>query len=163
MNGSKLRRLALTALGTIASGPSALGDDVPFAQPPPSSLEAGSVASLADIMVGAQLRHIKLWQAIRAKNWSLVAFEAALMQDSLGAAAMLYRNIPIDYVTAAAKPLGALKDAAKAGDATKMEAIFTNLTAACNACHQAAGVGFIRMETPGLSPFSNQNFAPENK
>ena len=163
MNGSKLKRLALAALATLATGPAALGDDVPFAQPPPSSPEAGSVVSLADIMAGAQLRHIKLWQAIRAKNWGLVAFEAALMEDSFGAAAMLYRNIPIDYVTAAAKPLGALKDAAKAGEATKMEAIFTDLTAACNACHQAAGVGFIRMETPGLSPFSNQNFAPERK
>jgi hypothetical protein len=163
MNGSKLRRWALAALAAVATGPEAFGDDVPFAHPPPSNPEAVSVVSLADIMAGVQLRHIKLWQAIRAKNWDLVAFEAALMEDSLGAAAMLYRNIPIDYAIAAVKPLGALKDAAKAGEATKMEAIFTNLTAACNACHQAAGVGFVRIETPGSSPFSNQNFAPERK
>src|SRR5271166_1410822 len=31
MNGSKLKRLALAALATLATGPAALGDDVPFA------------------------------------------------------------------------------------------------------------------------------------
>ncbi len=146
-----------------AAGAAALCDNVPFAQSPPTNPEEGSVTTLGDIMAGAQLRHIKLWQAIRSKNWDLVSFEATLIEDSLANAAMLYRNIPIDYVTAAAKPLGELRDAAKIKSEAKMEATFMDLTAACNACHQAAGVGFIRIETPGLSPFSNQNFAPERK
>ena len=40
------------------------------------------------------------------------------------------------------------------------EAAYMRITAACNQCHQAAGVGFIVVQVPTKSPFSNQKFDP---
>ena len=40
---------------------------------------------------------------------------------------------------------------------------FDNLTAACNACHEAAHVDFIAIQVPTASPFSNQSFTPKEK
>lgn len=151
--------LALAAFAALAAVPAARGDDVPFAQPGP----AGSPAALSDIMAGVQLRHIKLWEAIKARNFPLVQFETTLIAESLGAAAMLYRNIPINSVLAATTPLVGLKEAATAKDATKLAALFDQLTTACNACHTAAEIPFIEIKTPSSSPFSNQKFAPGGK
>jgi len=148
--------LALAVFAALAAVPAARGDDVPFAQPGLS----GSPAALSDIMAGVQLRHIKLWQAIKARNFPLVAFETTLIAESLREAAMLYRNIPIDSVLAATTPLVALKDAATAKDPAGLAAHFDQLTAACNACHVAAEIGFVKITRPSALPFSNQDFAP---
>src|SRR5271165_4450461 len=102
----RLTSLALAGLAALAAAPGALGDDVPFAQPPIAGSAAASPVALSDIMAGLQLRHIKLWEAIKGHNFGLVQFEASLIGESLGQAAMLYRNIPIDYVLDATKPLG---------------------------------------------------------
>jgi hypothetical protein len=155
----RLASLALAAFAALAAVPTARGDDVPFAQPGLS----GSPVTLSDIMAGVQLRHIKLWEAIKGKNFPLVQFETTLIAESLGEAAMLYRNIPIDDVLAATKPLVGLKDAATAKDAARLQTLFTELTTACNACHSAADISFIEIKTPSLSPFSNQRFAPGGK
>jgi hypothetical protein len=63
-----MTRLPLSiALAIVAVLP-ALGEDVPFAAPPPPNLGQSStyLASLGDIMGKIQLRHIKLWYAITA-------------------------------------------------------------------------------------------------
>ncbi len=159
-----LKRLVPAVCAALAGIPAALGDDVPFAQAPLGATAGGGApSSLSDIMAGVQLRHIKLWEAIKAKNFALVEFEARLMTDTLGAAALLYHSIPIEHVQTAAKPLIDLQDAQTLRDPAKAQARFADLTAACNACHQAAGVGFIAIKTPASSPFSNQNFTPEQK
>lgn len=37
---------------------------------------------------------------------------------------------------------------------------YSDLTVACNACHQGIGRGFIVMQKPIASPFTDQSFAP---
>jgi len=108
-----------------------------------------------------QLRHIKLWNAIKFKNWGLLGYELQQIKDGLTDAAMLYRNIPVEYVASAAKPLALLQEAAKAKDISKLKRGFNELTTACNSCHRAGGVAFILIKTPASSPFSDQEFAPE--
>ena len=160
-----MRRLSLSiALAMIAIVP-ALGQEVPFAEPPlPEPGQPGnSVPSLGDIMGNIQLRHIKLWYAIEFKNWQLLDYELGLTKESLFNAAILYRNIPVEYVGAADKPLNALQEAAKSKDGSKLKRGFADLTAACNSCHEAAQVGFIVIETPTSSPFSDQKFLPAQK
>lgn len=163
MKNSIMKRLALAGFAVVAIAPCALGDDVPFAQPPLSKSVDSYLISLGDAMNAAQLRHIKLSQAIKAKNWGLISFEATLLEDGFAAAALLYRNIPIEFVTAVVKPLEEVKAASAAKDPTKLAKSFADLTTSCNACHQSADVGFIKIQTPTSSPFSNQNFAPEHK
>jgi cytochrome c553 len=158
--GRVLRILALTLAASIFVATAALADDVPFATPP-SSRSGHTVAALADIMGKIQLRHIKLWQALRSKNWDLLDYELGQTRESFDTAVVLYNAIPIELIVAADRALGALQQAVKAKDGSNLERRFADLTAACNSCHEAAGIGFIAIKTPGPSPFSDQEFSPQ--
>ncbi|MEZ5815872.1 MAG: hypothetical protein R3D44_02175 [Hyphomicrobiaceae bacterium] len=127
--------------------------NVPFATPPPYK-----AASLGDIMGTIQTRHIKLWMAIEKGNWPLVGYEVGQMRGSLVRAATLYLKIPIELIEAGHQPLAAIEEAAKAKALDKSKQGYDKLTAACNACHEAAQIGFIRIQTPTSAPFGDQKF-----
>jgi len=134
----------------------ASSDDVPFASPPHE--ETPQQLGLGDLMSLTQMRHIKLWYAGRAKNWPLVQYEIAQIQDTLYRAALRYRNIPVEAINEIWEPLTALKAAANASDFDQFNRNYANLTTSCNACHQAGGVDFIHIQTPVSSPFTDQTF-----
>jgi hypothetical protein len=160
-----MTRLPLSiALAIVAILP-ALGEDVPFAAPPPPNLGQSStyLASLGDIMGKIQSRRIKLWYAIKSKNWELLDYELSQIRNSFENAVIFYRNIPVDFIVSADKPLIALQEAVKSKDGAKLERGFADLTTACNNCHKAAQVGFIFIQTPTYSPFSDQKFQPTHK
>jgi hypothetical protein len=110
-----------------------------------------------------QFRHIKLWEAIKHRNWELLDYELGQIKDSFGNAVILYRNIPVEFIAAAGKPLTDMQKAALAKDSSQLERGYTELTAACNNCHKAAGAGFIVIKTPASSPFSDQDFSTGTK
>ena len=113
---------------------------------------------LADIMVNTQLRHLKLWFAGRQKNWELADYELAQIEASFNDAANLFPGVPLTdmaVVSAKAKIIG---EAIKAKDEKAFTAAFSEMTAACNQCHQANGRGFIVIKVPTASPYSNQEF-----
>lgn len=139
----------------------AFGDDVPFAashsdRPQPAA--DSYVNTLSDIMGLTQSRHIKLWFAGRAKNWDLASFEISQIEETFGKAAMLYRNIPIELIVAGEKPLEVMRKAAAAKDSALFAKAFAELDNSCNGCHRAAEVGFIKIQTPTSSPFTDQQF-----
>lgn len=160
-----MKRLPLSIVLAMVAGLPALADDVLFAQPlsPGLGQPGSSAASLGDIMGTTQMRHIKLWYAIKSKNWELITYELDQIKDSFDNAAILYRNLPVEHIISVEKPLAALRDAATSKAGAKLEKPFADLTAACNSCHQAAQVGFIVIQTPTYSPFSDQKFAPDKK
>jgi hypothetical protein len=121
------------------------------------------VPSLGDIMGATQLRHFKLWYAGKLKNWELAGYELGQIEDSFANAARGYQNIPIENIIIVEKPLQALDSAIKDKDGEHFDNAFTDLTAACNSCHQAGQVGFIVIQTPTASPFSNQDFEPKQR
>jgi hypothetical protein len=151
-------RASLSFAAAIAAVTAAFADDVPFATPPRTG---HTVAALADIMGKIQLRHIKIWQAIKAKNWELLGYELGQTRDSFDTAVVLYNAIPIELILAVDKALGALQQAAEKKDVQNLERRFSDLTDACNSCHQAAQIGFIVIKGPGPSPFSDQEFSPQ--
>ena len=106
---------------------------------------------------------MKIWYAIKSRNWDLMEYELKHVRDSFDGAVVLYQNIPIELIVAVDRPIGALQAAAKSKSGSQLERDFEDLTAACNACHQAAEVGFIQIRTPTGSPFSDQDFAPNRK
>jgi hypothetical protein len=116
--------------------------------------------SLGDIMGQTQLRHIKLWFAGKLQNWDLATYEVGQIKQSLETAATLYQAIPAQNVTNTADPMQAIRAAIDAKDSTKFAKAFSNLTHACNACHLDIGRGFIVIQVPTASPFSDQSFAP---
>ena len=118
------------------------------------------VPALGDIMSTIQARHIKLWFAGRLKNWDLASYELERIRQSLENAATLYSGIPADYVGATVDPIKEIGAAVKAKDDAGFTKAYGALTSACNACHQGIARGFIVIQVPGTSPFSDQSFAP---
>ncbi|MHB2169994.1 hypothetical protein [Alsobacter sp. R-9] len=114
------------------------------------------VPTLGDIMLGIQLRHIKLWYAGRSGSWDLAEYELRHLLQGLGRAALLYANIPVEQIQAVDAPMLELQSAIKARDAGRFVRVYRDVTSACNACHQAGAVGYIRIQTPSASPFTNQ-------
>jgi hypothetical protein len=118
---------------------------------------------LGDIMGKIQLRHIKLWFAGKLGNWELATYEADEIRASLEKAADLYRGIPVELVTNTADPIQAICDAIEAKDGAAFAKGYSDLTVACNACHQGIGRGLIVIQVPTASPFTDQSFAPPKR
>jgi hypothetical protein len=57
------------------------------------------------------------------------------------------------------EPMEAVAEAIKSADAAKFTDAY-ELTATCNACHQATERPFVVMQAPKASPFPNQDFGP---
>jgi hypothetical protein len=115
---------------------------------------------LGDIMSSVQLRHIKLWFGGKLGNWELADYEVDEIRASLERAADLYRGIPAELVTNTAGPIQAMRDAIDEKDSAKFVKGYSDLTAACNGCHQGIGRGFIVIRVPTISPFTDQSFEP---
>jgi hypothetical protein len=132
-----------------------------------SSLDASAgapyVPRLGDIMNSIQSRHIKLWFAGMARNWELADYELHQIEAGLMEAAVLYEGIPATNVTTMAEPVRSITDAIEARDSKRFAKAVGELTDGCNACHQSIGRGFIVIQAPAASPFSNQSFAPRGK
>jgi len=158
-----MKQIPVIALLLAAMPLAAFGQEpVPEAMRPASVGDA-YVPSLGDIMGATQLRHIKLWNAGRLKNWELAAYELGQIEDSFNTAARLYRNIPIENIEMIGKPLAALDGAIKAKDGARFAKGFSDLTTTCDACHEVAHVGFITVQVPTASPFTDQSFKPRQK
>ncbi|WP_347338554.1 hypothetical protein [Bradyrhizobium nitroreducens] len=116
---------------------------------------------LVEVMSMAQLQHLKLWYAGKAKNWDLAAYELRQLTNSLAEAAIFYPSIPISNVTTMKEPLLSVADAIAAGDDRKFAVSMRGLTDGCNACHSSMGRGFIAIGVPnGGQPPANQIFSP---
>jgi hypothetical protein len=157
--------IALVGSLTLVAFRASLAAETPFAVPPIADpgQPSAAVAGLSEIMGKVQMRHIKLWYAIKGRSFDLVSYELGHLRDTFATAVILYRNIPVELIVAADKPLGALDDAVKARDGAAAERSFAALTTSCNACHAAAGIEFIFIHTPTAMPFSNQSFGPGKK
>ena len=134
------------------------------AQPPPAYRPG-----LGDLMtMTVQPRHIKLGLAVLEKNWSFAAYELHELEESFERVARYWpqwKKKPIaDMMTSVTKePMAALDQAIKAADAAKLAAAYTQLTEACNTCHQSAEVGMIVIKVPDFSPFPDQDFRPAKR
>ena len=156
-----MRTVASAAVLSLLATIAAFAGDVPFATPSlsrPDQPDTSNLVSLGDIMGQTQLQHITLWYAGKSGDWDLIDYEVDRITESLRRAATLYTNIPIEYVQHAGDPLAGMRDAAATKNSKQFLASYSELTAACNACHLAGHVGFIRIQTPTSSPFSDEDF-----
>ena len=123
-------------------------------------------SGLGEIMSLQQMRHLKLWFAGQAKNWALADYELDELKEGFDD---VIKFFPVkddmkigDMAGSTVVPvLPQVKSAIDAKDAGKFAAAFDKLTAACNACHQAANHAFIVIQRPTTSPYTNQSFAPK--
>jgi hypothetical protein len=141
-----------------------------FAVAPCAAADASKayVPDLGDFMGLTQLRHFKLWYAGRTKDWDLADYEIEQIRLSFSNALSFHPKFgDLDMAkmieTDTYEPLDALKKAVAARDPKAFGVEFGKLTAACNACHEAAHLGFIKIGVPTASPFSNQLYSPTGK
>jgi hypothetical protein len=163
-----LRHIAIAAAASAAASLPILADD----QKPANSQDQNPLNSqdrfvprLNDMMVATQLRHFKLWYAGVVQNWPLANYELTQIRDVITDTERLYADKGGSKMsTMMTPPTDDLADAIKAKDGKKFASAFGKLTAACNSCHEAAGLGFIKIRDPRLSPLetsplSNESFS----
>jgi cytochrome c553 len=111
---------------------------------------------LSQLMIEAQLLHIKLWFAGKFGNWRLAAYELDQIAANLGqAAARLPAAASRELIEA---QLSILRKAIEEKDVAGFIKGYTELTHWCNACHRAIGRDFISVQIPLASPFTDQAF-----
>ena len=127
-------------------------------QPAATPRDDSNQPGLGEIMALQQMRHIKLWFAGHAANWPLADYEIGELSEGFdGVSQLLGGDIVQQHV---GTPLAALQKAVDAKNGAVFTAAFDNLSAGCNACHQALDHAFIVIGRPTLLPYSNQDFAP---
>jgi hypothetical protein len=142
----------------LISASIAIGQSTKGVSPP-----GGYVPSLAGIMSTMQLRHFKLYFAGKLENWELATYEAKLIRETFSDSTTLFPGIPVADMNMMAAPMQLIDEAIHAKDGGKFAKAYSDVTAACNDCHTAIGLGYIVMQIPTASPFSNQSFAPHKK
>ena len=114
---------------------------------------------LADIMITAQMRHIKLWFAGKLGNWRLAGYQLDQMEASLKQAENLY---PAGRAAEfAPKKVHSVRDTIERRDPAGFSKAYTELTNECNSCHRALDRSFITIQVPSNSPFTDQLFVDQ--
>lgn len=118
-------------------------------------------------MTLTQMRHIKLWFAGDAENWSLADYELDELEEGFADAARFHpthkgatRPLTELLPEFTDPPLQKLRAAVAHRDASSFAAAYDSLTDACNGCHRATGFSFNVVSRPTTNPYSNQRFQP---
>ena len=129
---------------------------------------------LADLMNEAmQVRHTKLWFAGHAENWALAAFEVKKIKETIDeikenivdiqAVSSQWQLVRVnEMLKNLDSNLGAIDQAITAKNPVGFETAYQGFTAACNACHIAAGRSQIKIIQPlpnGGGTFVDQDFS----
>ena len=149
----------------------ALRAEVAALKAAPKPAAATAAPELGTQMLELQIRHARLWQAGEAQNWMLAQFQLAELRESLagivesnGEHAALQPQRLAQVLPAMTDPaLAQLQDAIDAQDKARFEAGYDALSAGCNACHAAAGHGFLVIQRPRTPLLDNLRAEPAAK
>lgn len=143
----------------------------PISVPPPPAaarnVAKAYVPGLEQFMNVILVEHNKLWFAAKARNWPLAEYELGEMKEVMGDIqdfVPVFKSLPLAEMLDAVivKEIVDLEKAIAAKDFKKFAAGYDNLNAACNACHQATGNGFVVIKRPTAPAFTNQDYRPRN-
>ncbi len=133
---------------------------------PAPTVQKAYIPGIEQFMNVIQAEHTKLWYAGEAGNWPLAAYNLAEIKELMSDLEDLFptfKSMPFaDMLDAViVGHVAALEKAVDAKDAKAFAAGYDRLTAACNACHQATGNGFLVMRRPSPGAFPDQDFTPK--
>jgi hypothetical protein len=118
------------------------------------------VPRLADLMIVVQIRHAKLFYAVKARNWPLADYEMEQLAGTLVEAGRYYPTTA-PPMTLAEQIRSSLSEAIKTKNEAKFDQAFDEMNAGCNRCHGAADRAFIVIRRPSYpSAFSNHQYSP---
>ena len=135
-----------------------------MAQPPPKDPNK-YVPGLGDLMESLQVQHGTLWFAGSAQNWSLAAYVVDSIKEGIADMIVLrprYKRESIVEMLApfTAKPLQVLQEAVEAKDSSLFMQAYDSLTSGCNTFHNNHEYGFIAIQRPTASAFTNLRYRP---
>lgn len=137
----------------------------------------GASPRLADLMNEAmQVHHTKLGLAGRANNWALANYEVKKVKETvvevkeaivgIQTTSAQWKRIPVgEMLTSVDSSLNMLEQAITAKNKVEFDNAYSELTAACNACHVRAGQPQIKIMSPqaeGGNSFPDQDFADDH-
>jgi hypothetical protein len=147
--------IAMIVASAVITAGAALAQDAkqgaPAAEP--------NFTGLGEIMALQQMRHIKLWFAGSADNWALADYEIGELDEGFEDATKLLGGAIVRQHVG--EPMSELKKSIDSKDSAAFTIAFDRLSAGCNACHHALDHGFIVIQRPRLSPYSDQDFAAQ--
>jgi len=172
-----MQRGVFLTLAALLLPPAAIAQTPPPVSAPPAvapavaphpegSHEAKSYTpGIEQFMNVIQTEHAKLWYAASARNWQLAAYQLGEIKEIMSDVEDLYptfKNLPLGKMldNVITGPIAELEKALDAKDFGKFSTGYGKLTDACNACHQATGMGFIVIQRPANAGFPNQDFRP---
>ena len=112
-----------------------------------------------------QPRHIKLWYAGQARNWTLAGFELNELRDALGRIGRTipkYRAFSFDATVSSifVDKMKAVDAAIRAQNPMMFNASYADMTEACNTCHQGMEHPFLVIKVPDAAFYPDQVFTP---
>lgn len=182
--GSANRVLMGTALGVAAAAACAslltVGRPVAAAASSEPGI-AGLQAKIAELerripppelgrqMLELQIRHDRLWWAGDAGNWNLAYYMASELGEALrgieqtnGDAAELQPQRLAEVMPTIMNPaIRGMQEALAGRDKGEFATAYDRLSGACNACHAAAGAGFLHVQRPRTPLLDNLRYAPD--
>ena len=146
--------IVIAAAGILAVGVATSRGAAAGPEAVTSPQTTGYLPSISDLMIATiQPRHERLWRAERDANWAFAAYELGNLRGAfsrLGQAHPTEHDISfpqmIDSVTE--QPLKDLDSAIQATDDTAFAKAYSDLTDACNSCHQALNHGAVEITVP---------------
>jgi hypothetical protein len=165
---ARLRRRPVMATAIVMTAAAILGFGLATSRGVAAAPETASspraseyLPSISDMMIATiQPRHERLWQAEQDGNWEFAAYELGNLQGAfnrLGHAHPMEHDISLpDMITSVAKqPFNELKSAIQSKDVTAFAKAYSDLTDACNSCHQALNHGVVEIRVPGRTSTSD--------
>jgi hypothetical protein len=107
----------------------------------------------------------KLYFAGQARNWELADFyahEVGETADDIMAAKIVDEGVEVSQLMATMLPPAeqGVQEAVQAKDPALFQSRYAALVSTCNACHQDAKHGFMKITVPERPSVTNQSFAP---
>jgi hypothetical protein len=155
-----LLALAVSGCFSLALAPKAKSGQSDASAAPATSY----LPSISDFMIATiQPRHVRLWVAARSGDWSFAGYELGNLKgafDRFGRVHPMEHEIPLQNMMSAltAQPFEDLRKAIQSKDTTSFSNAFSDLTSACNSCHQATNHGVVVIRAPTDSSISDQDY-----
>jgi len=166
-----MQRRTIGIVLAVTLVPLTVGAQVPTPPAKEAPKEAGKdipkafVPGLEQFMNVILIEHNKLWFAAKARNWPLAEYQLGEIKEIMGDMqdfVPTFKNLPLAEMVDAVitKEIAALEKSIEAKDYKAFTGGYDKLTAACNACHQGTGNGFIVIRRPTQPAFTNQDYRP---
>src|SRR5712671_4030908 len=149
---------AILAVGLATSRSVAAG---PEAVPSPQATEY--LPSISDLMIATiQPRHERLWRAAQDGNWDFAGYELGNLNGAFGRLGRAHPtehdiSFPDMISSVTEQPFKELNSAIRSKDSPAFDKAYSDLTDACNSCHQALNHGVVEIRVPNRTSASDLN------